>query len=183
MKKNGSEKYSQTAKDLIRRKALDQGRNRYDSVVQAVTAAMHRIELEIKGNGDVYPSNGGGLTLNELLRRSDVGLKTLFGPKYKEGFKREVVDPWLEKIKTSAVTSRREAAKSAIKRASEWREMYDDLLQSHRKSELDLQEARRRLAEAERHLVTYKRENDELKVALSEATGGKVVRLSKPARP
>lgn len=183
MKKNSSEKYSQAAKDLIRRKALDQGINRYELVIYAVTAAMQRIEQEIKGNDGVYPANGGGLTLNELMRRSDVGLKTLFGPKYKEGFKRDVVDPWLEKNKVSAVTSRREAAKSAIKRTFEWHEMYDDLLQSHRKSELDLQEAQRRLAKAEQQLFAFELENDQLKVALSEATGGKVVRLNKPARP
>lgn len=176
MKKSGPEKFSQASKDAIRRKAIDQGRDRYERVVNCVRVTMEMIELEINANDGVYPGNGGALTLSELMRRSDVSLKALFGQKYRDGFKREIVDPWLEKMKTSAVTSRAAVKKNAAKRISEWRELYEDLLQSHRKSELDLQEAQRMLLEAERQVLEFRLENQKMIAALKEKAG-KVVRF------
>lgn len=171
-------KYPQSTKDLIRHKALDQGKERFEIVIESVSAAMLKIETEIKDNDGVYPANGGSLTLSELLRRSNVGSKTLFGSKYKDGFKREVVDSWLEKIKTLATTSRKEVQKSALERVSEWRNLYEDLLRSHRKSELDLQEALRKLAEAEKQIVEYASESKRVKERPSKAAGGKVVPIN-----
>lgn len=177
MKKSSPEKFSQASKEAIRLKAIDQGRVRYERVVECVVDAMQTIESEIKGNDGVYPGNGGALNLSELMRRSNISLKALFGQKYRDGFKREIVDPWLEKIKKSSATSRAEVKKNAAKRILEWRELYEDLLQSHRKSELDLQEALRMLAEAERLVLEYRRENQNLIDALGEKASGKVVRL------
>ena len=162
-------KHSQRAVEIIRSKALKQGTGRTEAVVTAIRSAMKTIDQEIKANDGIYPHNGGALSLNELARRADVHATTLFGPKY-EGLKSDV-EKWMAGIKSTGVATRQEAQKSVIKRVAEWRELYDALLSSHRKTELDLQEATRLLEEATTRIA-------QLEDALARTPGATVVRLT-----
>jgi hypothetical protein len=177
MKGQSHSKFSDAAREQIRTSATAQGERRHDAVVAAVTQAMRTIEQEIQANQGLYPGNGGALTLNELVRRAYIGPKTLFGAKFKDGFKKEVVDPWLVSSKGVPASSRREAKKSAAQRVSEWRDLYDDLLTAYRVSELDGHEARRVRKEAEEMIQQLKDENKELRQKLNQVTKGNVTAL------
>lgn len=177
MKAKSTSKFSDETREQIRASAVARGAQRYDEVVAKVTEAMQAIEKEIHGHHGLYPANGGRLDLAELVRRSDIGAKTLFGKRYKETFKKNVVDPWLLSASAAGAASRRDARRSAAQRVAEWRELYDDLLTSYRISELDWHEARRLRAEAETELQKLKDENKELRKKLNKFTKGNVTTL------
>lgn len=177
MKSKAPSKFSDEAREQIRVSAEARGAQRHGEVVAKVTQAMRKIEKEIQANQGLYPANGGTLNFIELVRRSDIGPKTLFGANYKDSFKKNVVDPWLLNVRGVAASSRREAKRSAAQRVSEWRELYDDLLTAYRISELDWHEARRLRAEAEDKLQQLTNENKELRTKLNKLIKGSVTAL------
>lgn len=181
MKKKAPSKFSEAAKEQIRTSAVARGVRRHDAVVSKVTTAMRAIEQEIKANQGLYPSNGGALNLSELVRRSGIGPKTLFAASYKDTFKSSVVDPWLLYIKGGEAASRREAKRGAAQRVSEWRELYGDLLSTYRISELEWQEDRRLLAEAEERVKHLMAEKKELLWKISQLKKGNVTALPRRA--
>jgi hypothetical protein len=161
-------KHEPRSVEIIRSKALKQGNDRAEAVVTAVQSAMRMIDQELEANDGIYPNNGGALSLNELTRRADVHATTLFGKKYK-GLKSDV-DKWLSRIKSTGVVTRLEAQKSVTKRIAEWRDLYEALLRSHRKTELDLQQTTHLLEEA-RATIAH------IEAAKAGAAEGVVVRL------
>lgn len=177
MKGKALSKFSDAARERIRTSALAQGEQRHDAVVAAVTEAMRTIEQEIQKHQGLYPANGGALTFNELVRRAGIGPKTLFGAKYKDNFKKWVVDPWLVSTKGVQAASRREAKISAAQRVSEWRGLYEDLLTAYHISELDWHEARRLREEAEEMVQKLADENKQLRQKLNKLTKGNVTAL------
>lgn len=177
MKPKATSKFSDETREQIRANALARGAERHEEVVEKVTKAMRAIEGEINAHQGLYPANGGRLDLAELVRRSDIGAKTLFGERYKETFKKNVVDPWLLSTSAAGAASRREAKRSAAQRVAEWRELYDDLLTAYRISELDWHEARRLRAKAEEELQKLKDENKELRKKLNKFIKGNVTKF------
>ena len=166
--------HSPRAIEIIRSKALKQGTGRAEAVVTAIRSAMKIIDQEVKANEGLYPHNGGALSLNELARRAEVHATTLFGSKYK-GLKADV-DSWLAAIKSTGFVTRHEAQKSVIERVAQWRELYEALLRSHRKTELDLQEATHLLEEA-------KTRTAQLEATLAKTPGATVARLPQRSSP
>lgn len=177
MKSKAPSKFSDVAREQIRASAAARGALRHDEVVVKVTQAMRAIEKEMQANQGLYPMNGGTLNFIELVRRSGIGPKTLFGANYKDSFKKNVVEPWLSNLRGVAASSQRESKRSAAQRVSEWRELYEDLLTSYRVSELDWHEARRLRAEAEDKVQQLTKENKELRTKLNKLIKGNVTAM------
>ncbi|GAB2541117.1 MULTISPECIES: hypothetical protein [unclassified Simplicispira] len=177
MNSKAPSKFSDAARQQIRASAVARGEQRYDEVVKKVTNAIRTIEQEIQAHNGLYPANGGALTLSELVRRSGVGPKTLFGANYKHSFKKNIVDPWLLSAKGGDAGSRPDAKRSAADRVSQWRELYNDLLTTYRLGELDWHDARRLLAEAEEKVQQLIKDNKELRRELNKLSKGNVAVL------
>jgi hypothetical protein len=137
---------------------------------------MRTIEMEIAANDGIYPGNEGALSFNEVARRAKIHNTTLYDEKRYGTFKKEV-DDWLESIKATAVTGRIKVRREVTERVSEWKELYEGLVESHRISELDLQQAQRKLEVYEAKTRALEAENERLQAALDAAHKGNVVKL------
>lgn len=123
--------------------ALVRGEARSADVARKVKGAMDAIMAEMKANGGIYPSNGGAVSKNEVARRADISLTTLFSPKQKE--LGQQVSLWLDALKKKETIGRQRVRRTFAERAEDWKSRYLALQDSHIKTELDLQ-----LAQAER---------------------------------
>lgn len=161
--------------EKIRVKALKQGEARADAVETAVREAMRTIEKEIVANEGIYPGNKGALSANEVARRAEVHNTTLYGAKYKSLL--QDVKTWLKKQETSAITGRMRVKRELATRIADWRELYNGLTESHRITELDLQEAERKQSEANAELNTLREQYNLLLKSIGTAADGKVVSI------
>jgi len=140
-----SRTHSDATKDAIRGKSLKQGEGRSDAYKQAIEDAKIVIATEIKANQGIYPQNGGKLSLIEICRRANKSHKTLYGYKYKDGFKVDL-ENWIVAISQSAAVTRTQAKKAVAERVAEWRELYSALEATHiQVSDLLIEERRLRL--------------------------------------
>ncbi|KRB79045.1 hypothetical protein ASE07_04980 [Noviherbaspirillum sp. Root189] len=139
---------------------------------------MRIIEQELANNEDKYPHNKGDLSLNELARRADVHPTTFFSSKQRD-FGLEV-KKWLEEIKTGKVIGRGAVRRELADRIANWKALYDGLAQSHRDTELELQQAEADLIAARADIETLQREKQRLQEILSEMSDKKVVLLHQP---
>ena len=169
---------SSATRALIKESASVQGIQRTEEVVSAVRTAMSSIEDEITAHDGIYPGNKGALSFNEVARRAGIHNTTLYDKERYGAFKSEVND-WLKSIKATAVTGRMKVRRAVTERVSEWKELYEGLVESHRISELDLQQAQRKLEESEVKIRSLEAENAKLQAALGAASKGKVVNFSK----
>lgn len=131
---------------------------------------MKTIQLEMAGNAGIYPHNKGAVSMAEVARRSLIHPITFHKERYRK--LGEEVKVWLETLKQGSVIGRVRVRKELGSRVQEWKELYDDLLATHRLSETDL-------AHAEALLKEARREIEQLRSRLSEQAALKIV----PIRP
>jgi hypothetical protein len=168
---------SSITRALIQKKALEQGAQRSDKVRHRVTIAMQTIEAEIAANNGIYPHNKGALSLAEVARRADVHSTTFFSPKQLDLGKE--VKAWLEKLKAKETIGCGPVRKKLSSRVADWARLYGSLQQSHRDTELDLQQCQAELAIAGQEVARLHLENVRLLNLLNTA-GSKNV---SPIRP
>lgn len=166
---------SASTKSRIQAKAKVRGGERSEEVRERVRAMMATIEKEMADNEGIYPHNKGALSSAELARRSDVHPTTFFSPQQRV-FGTEV-KAWVEGLKASKVVGRGPVRREMATRVADWKRLYDDLSQSHRDTELDLQQVNAELAQARDALEKIGRENARLQSTLAEVGGTKVVPL------
>lgn len=162
---------------LIQKRALEQGAQRSDEVRIRVTVALRTIEGEISSNEGIYPHNKGALSLAEVARRADVHPTTFFSPKQRE--LGSEVKAWLEKLKTKETVGRGPVRRELATRVADWARLYEKLQQSHRDTELDLQQCQAELAIAGKEIARLQAENTRLQGLLGNAGSNKV----SPIRP
>lgn len=166
---------SNSTRALMKVRAQERGRLRSDEVRERVRSVMKGIEKEMEGNGGIYPHNKGALSSAEVARRAGVHTTTLFSPKQRDlGAE---VKQWLEVIKTGKVVGRGPVRRELATRIADWRRMYEGLAQSHRDTELDLQQAQSNLVKTSEELNKLQRENDRLQKLLDKLGGANVVLL------
>jgi hypothetical protein len=164
---------SNSTRALMKVRAQERGQLRSDDVRERVHSAMKSIEEEMAGNGGIYPHNKGALSAAEVTRRAGVHPTTLFTPKQRE--LGTYVKNWLETIKTQKVVGRGPVRRELATRVADWMHMFDGLAQSHRDTELNLQQTQADLAKASADLDKVQRENERLQKLLNAAGGRKVV--------
>ena len=122
---------------------------RYDSQAaqshERVRHVMQAIQQEMAANEGIYPHNKGAVSMAEVARRAEIHPLTFHKPRYLELGKE--VKTWLETLKQGAVVGQGRVRKELGTRIQEWKKLYEDLLETHRISETDLQYAEARLKE------------------------------------
>jgi chromosome segregation ATPase len=171
----GSGKRTDATRELIRAKALERGQERSAETRGRVLTAMAIIEQEMASNGGIYPQNGGAVSAAEVARRAGVHSTTFFSPKQRELGKE--VRTWLEALKKRNAASVRAVKRSLAERIADWKELYEGLAQSHRDTELQLQQVEAELGQARDQLVAVSHERDALREQLAKDGGGSVVPL------
>lgn len=166
---------SESTRALMKERALERGHQRSDDVRERVRSVMKTIEKEMDGNDGIYPHNKGALSSAEVARRANVHPTTLFSAKQRA--LGEEVKQWLETIKTRKVVGRGPVRRDLASRLADWRRLYDGLAQSHRDTELELQQTQADLERARMDTEGLKRENEQLKRLLDVASMRKVVTL------
>ncbi|MEJ5029898.1 hypothetical protein [Comamonas sp. MYb69] len=162
-------------REKIRAKALEQGEARADVVETAVRTAMRTIEAEIRDNEGIYPANKGALSANEVARRAGIHNTTLYGTRYKSLL--QDIKSWKKKLETTAVTGRMRVKRELATRIADWRQLYDGLSESHRITELDLQETERKLEDANAELARLREKYDLLLKSNNISSNRKVVSI------
>lgn len=170
-------KRTEATRALIRAKALERGQQRSAETRRRVVAAMAAIEQEMTSNEGIYPHNGGAVSAAEVARRAGVHTTTFFSPKQRE--LGEEVRAWLESLKKRNAASVTAVKRSLAERIADWKALYEGLAQSHRDTELQLQQVEAELGQAREQLATVSHERDALTEQLAKAGGGSVV----PIRP
>lgn len=168
-------KRTDATRELIRAKALERGQLRSAETRGRVLTAMAAIEQEMASNDGIYPQNGGAVSAAEVARRAGVHSTTLFSPKQRE--LGEEVRAWLESLKKRRAVSVSAVKRSLAERIADWKELYEGLAQSHRDTELHLQQVEAELGQAREQLAAVTRERDALREQLARVGGGSVVPL------
>jgi AraC-like DNA-binding protein len=169
---------SESTRALIKERALERGKERSEEFEKHVRSVMEIIERELADTENKYPHYKGDLSLNELARRANVHPTTFFSPKQRE-FGLEV-KKWLGEIKTGKVIGRGAVRRDLAERIADWKALYDSLAQSHRDTELELQQTEADLIKARAAIETLQREKDQLQKILNEVSDRKVVLLNLP---
>lgn len=160
--------YSDESRELMRDAALARGNKAAEQTFLRVRAIMTEVQQEMAGNEGIYPHNKGALSLAEIARRAGIHPFTFHKPRYQD--LSEEVKLWLQALKQKTVVGRVRVRKEMGVRVQEWKELYDDLLETHRITETDLAYAQSRLDE-----VT--KENEQLRLQLGDAAKLRVVPL------
>ena len=164
----GKRTYSDESRERMRTAALA----RYDANAQVtherVRTVMSTIQEEMAANQGIYPRNKGAVSLAEVARRAEIHPFTFHKPRYVELAK--VVKDWLQTLKEGTVVGRVRVRKELGTRIQEWKQLYEDLRETHRITETDLAHVNEQLKEA-------LRENEKLRRRVSELTKQKVVTL------
>lgn len=162
--------YSADAIERMRAAALARYDSEAEQAHERVRAVMKTIQKEMAGNEGIYPNNKGAVSMAEVARRAQIHPFTFHKPRYLELGKE--VKAWLETLKQGGVVGRGRVRKELGTRVQEWKKLYEDLLETHRISETDLEHAQARLKEV-------LQENDHLRQRVAEQAALKVV----PLRP
>lgn len=166
----------ESARVRLKERALERGRRRSDDVRERVRLAMSAIEKEMHDNEGIYPHNKGALSAAEVARRAHVHPTTLCSPKQR--LLGAEVRQWLEVLKSSKGIGEGRGRRELATRIEDWRRLYDGLAQSHRDTELELQQVQAELAQALADLEKALRLNERLQKLLYEISGEKVIPLS-----
>lgn len=137
-------KRSESTRALIRDKALIQGEHRSNNFKEHVLSVMEVMQKEISENGGIYPRNKGRISLSELARRADVCV-TSFYTENQCNFREGDVADWISKLKGKETGGEVQNRRSLDTRIADWKELYNNLAQSHRDTELELQQTRAEL--------------------------------------
>lgn len=168
-------------RELARERALIQGAERAAEVTRKVRLAIKSINDEMSSNEGIYPQNGGAVNAAELCRRAGINQTTLYGPAYsneKENCLFKEVTAWLTGLKQEAIVDRTQVRLTLRERLEAWRKQYHDLLQSHRISELQLQEMQSKFEDSEARATRLEAEVARLERELTKATSSRVVPLA-----
>jgi len=157
--------------------AKKRGAKRTEDVCSRVRATMASIEKEMEANEGIYPHKNGALSSAEVARRAGIHPTSFFTDKLRD-LGGEVKD-WLANLKREKVVGSVKAHRTLATRVGDWKKLYDGLLQSHRDTELELQEAEHQLSEAQKSIEELTRENARLKQRAADVASEKVV----PLRP
>jgi hypothetical protein len=135
---------------------------------------MSEIEEEIKANDGTYPHKNGALSAAEVARRAGVHPTTLYTKKQRDGLGSEVKN-WLDNLKCEKSIGSGRIRRSVVERMEDWKTQYENLAQSHRDTELALQQLEAELEDARRRLAAAETENQRLSILLAAASLEKVV--------
>ena len=163
--------------DVARKAAKKRGEKRTEEVQTKVKAIMAIIEEEMTSNDGIYPHRNGALSAAEVARRAGVHPTSFFTDKLRE-LGDEVRD-WLGELKREKVVGAVKVHKTLAARIDDWRRLYDGLLQSHRDTELELQETQHQLREACESIKELEQKSARLEQLVNQAASTKVV----PLRP
>jgi hypothetical protein len=167
-KQEPKRRYTAESRERMRQAAL----TRYDSNAQEthmrVRAVMRTIQEEMAANDGIYPHNKGAVSLAEVARRSEIHPVTFHKERYVE--LAGEVKRWLEALRQGGTVGRLRVRKELGTRVQEWKQLYEDLRETHRVTETDLAHAEARLQEA-------LQENETLRVRVAELSRRKVVSL------
>jgi phosphoribosylformimino-5-aminoimidazole carboxamide ribonucleotide (ProFAR) isomerase len=134
---------SDAARERMREAALARYERDAQQTHQRVREMLKTIQEEIATNGGIYPNNKGAVSLAEVARRSTIHPFTFHKPRYVE--LAAEVKAWLKTLKEGSVVGRVQVRKELGTRVQEWKQLYEDLLETHRLSETDLKHALERL--------------------------------------
>lgn len=168
-------KRADSTRELIRAKALVSGQRRSADIRSRVEAAMATIVQEIASNDGIYPHNKGAVSKAEVARRASVHETTLFSPKQR--VLGEEVRDWIKALKKRNTIGAVAVKRSIADRIADWKELYNGLAQSHRDTELKLQQTEADLGVAREQLGAMANERDALRAQLAKVGGASVVTL------
>jgi hypothetical protein len=117
--------------------AIKRGIQRTAQMEQRVTDAMRTIQEDMQSNGDIYPCNGGAVSMAELARRAGINESTLY--KKDNAAIKERATLWLDTLKKKETVGRMRVRKTFAERAESWEKKYKALEQRHIRTELELQ--------------------------------------------
>lgn len=137
--------------DAHKNAARIRGEARTAGIEAKVRETMATIQQEMAANNGIYPKNGGAVSMNEVARRAKISETTLFTPKQKELGKN--VKAWVESLKDKAIVGRTKVQRTLFERSEDWRRKYLALQDTHISTELDLQDAKAQLEEAQESLA------------------------------
>lgn len=167
---------SEIHKEAARRR----GEARTAEVEAKVREAMVTIQKEMTANNGIYPVNGGAVSMNEVARRAKISETTLFSPKQKELGK--IVKTWVEFLKRKEVVGRMRVRRTVFERSENWRMKYLALQDTHIATELDLQDAKVQLQDAQKALSELKDKYDALLEQMRSSAASKVTPFPKGNR-
>lgn len=147
--------------------ALKRGAKRTAEAQARVRSAMAEIEAEMAANDGIYPQNNGALSAAEVARRAGIHPTSLFTEKLKD--LGNEVRLWLDQQRKEKIVGSIKVARTLTERITDWRRQYDSLLQSHRDTELELQETQFLLAEARNRIELLEQQATELKSSVGNA--------------
>ncbi|MBF3380603.1 hypothetical protein [Burkholderia pseudomallei] len=164
----GKRTYSDESRERMRTSALARYDTNAEATHERVRAVMKAIQEEMAANEGIYPHNKGAVSQAEVARRAEIHPNTLHKTRYV--LLGEEVKDWLDTLKQGTVVGRMRVRKELGTRVQEWKQLYEDLRETHRITETDLAHANELLKEA-------RRENEELRARVSELTKQKVLPL------
>ncbi len=136
---------------------------------------MKSIREEMAANEGIYPHNKGALSLAEVARRAGIHPQTFHKERYVELAKE--VKQWLDALRKGAVVGRMHVRKTLDTRVKEWKQLYEDLLETHRISETDLEVAEEKLRELQKDYDKLQQKFEELRQRVAELTKPKILKL------
>lgn len=152
--------------------AAKRGAARTDAMNAAVDQAMRVILVDMKGNGGIYPHNGGAVSMAEIARRSDVNESSFY--KKQNVQLKERVNLWLQQLQKAETIGRKRVRKHLKEVARDWKERYEALDSHNIVTNLKLQQL-----EAEK--LTLKAEVESLREQLL-AKPSNVTNITKKAK-
>ncbi|WP_127996163.1 hypothetical protein [Piscinibacter defluvii] len=174
-KKPGKAGFSR--KGVAKQAAQKRGEKRTEDVRARVKATMAAIEQEMASNDGIYPHRNGALSAAEVARRADIHPTSFYTDKLRT--LGEEVRDWLDELKREKVVGSVKVKKSLATRIEDWKKLYEGLLQSHRDTELELQETQHQLSDAQKSIKELEQQKARLEQLAGESASKKVV----PLRP
>lgn len=168
--------HSEATREKIREAAIAKGVQRADSVRQRVRDALATIEQEMAENNGTYPRNKGAISSAEVARRAGVHPTTFCNDKHRE--LGDEVKNWITSLKKTNILGRGPVRRELASRIEDWRRLYEGLAQSHRDTELELQQLQAELAELKAQLADQLVEIQQCRNQLAIANPGKVITFS-----
>lgn len=166
--------------DIHKEAARLRGEARTAGVEARVREAMVTIQREMTANKGIYPENGGAVSMNEVARRAKISETTLFSPKQKELGKH--VKAWVESLKKTEIVGRKNVQRTVFERSEDWRHKYLALQDAHIATELDLQDAKVQLQDAQKALAELKGQYEALLEQMRAGAANKVTAFPKGNR-
>lgn len=167
---------SEKHKEAARRRGVA----RTAGVETQVREAMATIKKEMAENNGIYPNNGGAISMIEVARRAKISETTLFSPKQKELGKN--VKAWVESLKKTEIVGRKNVQRSVFERSEDWRHKYLALQDAHIATELDLQDSKVQLQDAQKALAELKDKYDAILEQMRAGSASKVTPFPKGNR-